>query len=135
MALAFPAAVPEIPVSNLDGALRYYTGCLGFTFDFGGGEAGIAGLSRGQCRIFLTDWSYRESNGIPRQSIIWLNLGNRDEVNELFNEWTQLGARLLSAPDAKPWNLDEFTAADPDNNEVRVFYDLRPSDNATGLVR
>jgi hypothetical protein len=132
MTPAFPAAVPEIPVGNLDEAVRYYTECFGFTFDFGGSEGGIAGLSRGQCRVFLTDWANRQFTGVPRRSIIWLNLGNRDEVNELFGEWTRRGVRLFSAPEVKPWNLYEFTAADPDENEVRVFHDLQPSGDARG---
>ena len=33
-------------------------------------------------------------------------------------------AILLSEPESKPWGLHEFTAADPDGNRFRVFYDF-----------
>ena len=31
---------------------------------------------------------------------------------------------LRSTPEAKPWKLYEFTAADGDGNDFRVFYDF-----------
>ena len=121
---AFPGAVPEIPVGNIDRTCEYYVRCLGFTLDWGGGPGGIAGLSRGQSRIFLTDPAFREMYGNQGPVLIWLNLGNRQEVDELHSEWTQREARIVSPPAAKPWNLYEFTAADPDGNLLRVFYDF-----------
>ena len=41
MKLEFPAAVPEIPVSDIDEALAYYRTCLGFSLDWGPGELGL----------------------------------------------------------------------------------------------
>jgi hypothetical protein len=35
-----------------------------------------------------------------------------------------LGARVVSEPESKPWNLHEFTAMDLDGNLLRVFYDF-----------
>ena len=121
---AFPGAVPEIPVGNIDRSCEYYVRCLGFTLDWGAGPGGIAGISRGQSRIFLTDPAFREMYGNQGPVLIWLNLGNRQEVDELHSEWSQRHARIVSAPDAKPWKLYEFTAADPDGNLLRVFYDF-----------
>jgi len=37
----FPAAVPEIPVTDMNAALNYYQGKLGFNIDWGGVEGGI----------------------------------------------------------------------------------------------
>lgn len=42
----FPAAVPEIPVTDLTAALNYYEGKLGFNIDGGGADGGIAGISK-----------------------------------------------------------------------------------------
>ena len=39
----FPAAVPEIPVSDIDRAVDYYQNHLGFKKDWGGADGGIAG--------------------------------------------------------------------------------------------
>ena len=119
----FPSAVPEIPVNNLGLAAAYYEKCLGFHRDWG--EEGIGQVSRGNCRIFLTDHAFREQNrtaGGP--VVIWLNLNSKKEVDELYEEWNKGGARIVSRPESKPWNLHEFTAADADGNRLRVFYDF-----------
>jgi predicted lactoylglutathione lyase len=74
--------------------------------------------------FFLTDPAFREMYGNPRAALIWLNLENRQEVEELHSEWSQRQARIVSPPEAKPWKLYEFTASDPDGNLLRVFYDF-----------
>ena len=56
----FPGAVPEVPVNNLRQAAAYYENCLGFHKDWG--QEGIGQVSRGNCRIFLTDQAFREQN-------------------------------------------------------------------------
>jgi catechol 2,3-dioxygenase-like lactoylglutathione lyase family enzyme len=63
MTREFPAAVPEIPVSDINKAADYYKNNLGFTLDWGGEDGGIAGISKGQCRMFLTNPAFRESHG------------------------------------------------------------------------
>ena len=61
----FPGAVPEIPVSNINEAVAYYQNNLGFTLDWGGEELGLAGISKGNCRIFLADREFRNVYGNP----------------------------------------------------------------------
>ncbi|MDQ3220438.1 MAG: hypothetical protein M3Q26_06790 [Acidobacteriota bacterium] len=56
----FPGAVPEIPVTDMNKATAYYESKLGFNIDWGGAEAGIAGISKGHCRMFLTNRDFRE---------------------------------------------------------------------------
>jgi uncharacterized glyoxalase superfamily protein PhnB len=120
----FPAAVPEIPVTDMDQALDYYRDKLGFNIDWGGAGGGIAGISKGQCRVFLTDSDFRKHHGNAPPVMIWLNLDSKQEVNELYQIWNAAGARIISAPQSKPWKLHEFTAADLDGNLFRVFYDF-----------
>jgi predicted lactoylglutathione lyase len=120
----FPGAVPEIPVKDIDEAAAYYVRNLGFVLDWGGEDGGIAGISRGQCRIFLTNPVFRQTYGNDGPVLIWLNLANREEVNELHSQWSAGQARILSPPESKPWKLHEFTAADLDGNLIRVFYDF-----------
>jgi predicted lactoylglutathione lyase len=120
----FPQAVPEIPVSDINAAVRYYEEHLGFNIDWIGNHSEIAGISRGDCRIFLTHPALREEPGTVHPVRIWLNLNNRDEVNQLHGEWSKSQANIVSPPEAKPWKLYEFTAADPDGNLFRVFYDF-----------
>ena len=52
MKSAFPVAVPEIPVKDINEAAAYYASNLGFTLDWGGEELGLAGISNGNCRMF-----------------------------------------------------------------------------------
>ena len=120
----FPPAVPEIPVSGIAAAAAYYRDRLGFVFDWGGEELGLAGISKGSCRIFLASAAYRESRGNVGPSSIWLNLGSPQEVDELHRAWSAAGARIVSVPESKPWGLHEFTAADLDGNLLRVFHDF-----------
>jgi uncharacterized glyoxalase superfamily protein PhnB len=120
----FTSPVPEIPVENVREAAAYYEKCLGFTRDWG--EEAIGQVSRGTCRLFLTDRAFREGNGNPLKPpvTLWLNLDNRKEVDELHAEWNNRGARIISPPESKPWHLHEFLAADRDGNLFRVFYDF-----------
>lgn len=120
----FPAAVPEIPVTDMDQALDYYRRKLGFDIDWGGSDGGIAGISKGHCRMFLTDRDFREHHGNAPPVMTWLNLDSKEEVDELYDIWNSGGARIISPAESKPWKLHEFTASDLDGNLFRVFYDF-----------
>lgn len=120
----FPAAVPEVPVSDINAAAAYYTSALGFTLDWGGDGADIAGISQGRCRLFLSNPAFRKAHGNSAPVLIWFNLNSRDEVDELYRRWSDKAAKIVSPPESKPWKLHEFTAADLDGNVLRVFYDF-----------
>ena len=59
----FPGPVPEIPVRSIDAAAAYYRDHLGFTLDWGGEELGLAGISKGHCRMVLANDQYRKQYG------------------------------------------------------------------------
>lgn len=120
----FPPAVPEIPVSDIRQAVAYYRNNLGFHLDWGGEEGGIAGVSKGQCRLFLTNAPFRAGHGNAPPVLVWLNLNSKAEVDALYLAWKQTGARIISPPEDKPWKLREFTVLDLDGNFFRVFYDF-----------
>lgn len=120
----FPAAVPEIPVSNVEKAAEYYVNVLGFGLDWGNDAGGIGGISQGDCRVFLTNAPFRESYATCGPVMVWLNLNSKEEVDELYCRWQQAGAKIVSEPEDKPWHLREFRVADPDGNQLRVFYDF-----------
>jgi predicted lactoylglutathione lyase len=124
MRLELPGAVPEIPVTDMKAAAAYYQNKLGFTIDWGGEELGLAGISKGNCRIFLANSVYRKQYGNVGPALIWLNLDSKDEVNDLYKLWSRSEAKLLSEPESKPWGLHEFMAKDLDGNLFRVFYDF-----------
>lgn len=120
----FPAAVPEIPVTDMTQALDYYQRQLGFNVDWGGPDGGIAGISNGHCRMFLTDRGFRRHHGNGPPVMIWLNLDSKEEVEDLYRIWNARGARIISPPESKPWKLHEFTTSDLDGNLFRIFYDF-----------
>jgi len=95
----FPGAVPEIPVSDITAAATY-------------------------CRLFLASPLFRNERGNVSPVVMWLNLSSKAEVDDLHQAWRATNAILLSAPESKSWGLHEFTAADPDGNLFRVFYDF-----------
>ena len=119
-----PGAVPEIPVSDVAAAAEYYRDKLGFTIDWIAADIELAGISRDDCRLFLAGPRFREERGNASPVIVWLNLQSKGDVDELHRAWRSTDAILLSEPESKPWGLHEFTAADPDGNRFRVFYDF-----------
>jgi uncharacterized glyoxalase superfamily protein PhnB len=120
----FPQAIPEIPGSNVDKAAEYYVNVLGFSLDWGNENGGIGGISQGDCRMFLTNAAFRGVGGPKGPVIVWLNLDNKRDVDELFERWKQAGAKIVEAVEDKPWKLREFRIADLDGNQLRVFYDF-----------
>jgi uncharacterized glyoxalase superfamily protein PhnB len=128
----FPGAVPEIPVAEIAAATAYYQRCLGFTLDWADEQLGLAGISKGNCRIFLANQEFRRRYGNVGPTLAWLNLDSKEEVDELYRAWSAANARLMSAPESKPWGLHEFTAADLDGNLFRVFYDFATPERAKG---
>ncbi len=124
MNLELPGAVPEIPVRDINEAAAYYENNLGFTVDWGGEELGLAGISKGNCRMCLANSDYRKERRNVGPVLIWLNLQSKDEVNDLYRLWSRSKAQLISEPESKPWGLHEFMAKDPDGNLFRVFHDF-----------
>ena len=119
----FPPVCPEVPVASL-AVLEHYRDKLGFTIDWSDEQLGLAGLSRGDTRIFMSTAEYRKAMGNQPPVVLWLNLASRAEVDALYQQWTEAGARTEAPPQAKPYKLYEFLAPDPDGNVFRVFYDF-----------
>ena len=128
--MEFPGPVPEIPVRDITAAAAHYQDSLGFTLDWGGDELGLAGISRGGCRLFLANEEHRKTHGTVGPTLTWLNLDSKQAVDELYLAWSASHARLRSKPESKPWGLYEFTVADLDGNLFRVFYDFTTPERA-----
>ena len=70
--MQFPSVCPEIPVSSLTPALAYYRDQLGFNIDWSDEQLGLACLSRGDTRMFMTNAAYRSVLGIQGPIVLWL---------------------------------------------------------------
>ena len=119
-----PGAVPEIPVADLSAATTYYRDNLSFSLDWVAADIALAGISRDQCRLFLSGPPFRNPRGKIGAVVTWLNLSSIADVDDLYHAWRATNAILLSAPESTSYGLHEFTAADPDGNLFRVFYDV-----------
>ena len=119
-----PGAVPEIPVSDISAATTYYRDNLSFSLDWVAADIALAGISRDNCRLFLAGPPFRKERGNVSPVLTWLNLSSKADVDDLHQAWRATNAILLSPPESKSWGLHEFTAADPDGNLFRVFYDF-----------
>ena len=86
----FPPVCPEVPVATL-AALEYYRDKLGFTIDWSDEQLGLAGLSRGDTRIFMSSAEYRAAIGNQPGIVLWLNLASRAEVDALHEQWRRPG--------------------------------------------
>lgn len=122
--MRFPAVCPEVPVDDLAGSIAYYRDRLGFTLDWSDANLGLAGISRGDSRLFLADAGYRSALGNRGPGLLWINLASREEVDALHAQWRDAGAQITSPPTAQPWQLYEFFAEDLDGNILRIFYDF-----------
>jgi predicted lactoylglutathione lyase len=123
--MQFPSVCPEIPVADLNAALACYRDQLGFNIDWSETQLGLACVSRGDTRMFMSTADYRSVLGIRGPIVLWLNLSSRAEVDALHGEWAAAGARITDPPAARPYNkLYEFFAQDIDGNYFRVFYDF-----------
>lgn len=122
--MQFPPICPEVPVASLAPALAYYRDQLGFTVDWSDEDLGLAGLSRGDTRIFMGAAHFRSHFGTRGPIVLWLNLSSRAEVDTLHAQWVASGANITSSPAPKDYKLYEFFAQDVDGNMFRVFYDF-----------
>jgi uncharacterized glyoxalase superfamily protein PhnB len=71
----------------------------------------IAGISQGECRMFWTNAWFRTDHGPRGPVVVWLNLDSEQQVDDLFQRWTDRGATIVEPVDDKPWKLREFRVA------------------------
>jgi|SRR5579859_5326984 len=121
---------PNLLVTDLDGSLRFYAERLGFHvgwhwsdrrgrfFDKGEdaepGEPGTAIVSRDGVQLLLT-----QLDG-PRGTWLLFDVPTADQVDALFQEWTERGAVITEPPSLRPWGVYEMRLADPDGHVLRV---------------
>jgi predicted lactoylglutathione lyase len=120
--MKLPAPVPELPVSDVHVAGKFYARQMGFSVDWEY-EDSLAGISRDDARLFLRRRTPEEARERYRV-LVWLNMGSTAEVDQLHAEWSERGVLIVEDLRTTPYDLREFTAQDPDGNRFRVFYDM-----------
>lgn len=104
--------IPVLPVKDLALSIDFYTGTLGFSLDWGGGDGSrICSVSRDGCSIMLSEGL---TTGTSPQSL-WMGL----EDATLFETWKELGVKVNQAPKNWTWAL-EMKFEDIDGNILWV---------------
>ncbi|MEM6678548.1 MAG: VOC family protein [Pseudomonadota bacterium] len=129
---AMRSAVPAMPVSDIEAALRFYEGVLGMAVSFR--EEGFVLLQCDTVEITLWlagDKSWREGrDGPPLQSGAESFLAGtascRVHVTDVADFHARCGAAEALHPNGplgdRPWGMREFAALDPDGN-LLTFYE------------
>lgn len=107
---------PQLPVSDVAEAQRYYRDVLGFRIDFTRDDFGA--VRCGGAEIFLQR-SERPQPGT------WCCV-RVDDADALYAIYRERGAEIVEKIDSKPWGMREFTIRDPNGHYFRIGHSTRP---------
>lgn len=102
---------PVFQVSDLDSALKYYIGVLGFSEDFRFGD--YAGVKLGNAALHLSGHSINDRPVGGGTAYIFC-----DEVDSYYADIESKGASLKSKPRNYEYGMRDFAAVDPDGNHI-----------------
>ena len=105
----FENSIPILRVSDMKASLHYYVEALGFRKGEWG-DANFTSVGRDAAGIYLC----QGSQGSPAT---WIWIGVQD-VQALYEEYRQKGAKIRHAPRNYPWAL-EMHVEDPDGHVIR----------------
>lgn len=112
------SAVPILRVENLDASVAYYIERLGFELQWRWEP--LASVGRGRTSIMLSEGD----QGQPG-TWVWIAAG---DVDELYAELIQRGARVRHPPTNYPWGSRECQVTDPDGHVLRFGAGSRAGD-------
>ena len=105
------ALIPIFYVADVDAAERYYIEILQFTRAFR--YETYVGLRIGPCELHITDPG--EPRQVPGTGSAYLICG---EVDAYFDGLENVGARLKSKPENRPYGMRDFATFDLDGNQL-----------------
>ena len=104
--------IPILNVSDFQASVKYYTEKLGFTKAWDWGNPPTFGcVTRDKIEIFFC----LRGQG---QSGTWHSIFVND-VDALFTELKERGAKIVMPPKDEPWGVREFHVEDPDGHTFR----------------
>ncbi|GAA3433172.1 VOC family protein [Kutzneria kofuensis] len=121
------ACRPNLLVDSVAVSLRFYAEVLGFRIgwrwsdpearfldDDEPDQPGTALVGRDGVQILLTQ------NPGEHTTRLHLDVHTAEQVDGLFQEWADRGARVAEPPVVRPWGMYEMRLHDPDGNVLRV---------------
>lgn len=122
------ACRPILAVNNVATSIRYYRDVLRFTpgcawsdkthsflDDDDYSAASFALVSRGSVQIMLA-----ETGQGARGTWLHLDVQTADDIDKLFQEWSNNAANIIEAPAVRPWGMYEMRVEDLDHHVFRV---------------
>jgi catechol 2,3-dioxygenase-like lactoylglutathione lyase family enzyme len=109
-----------LAVKDLKIETDYYIGKLGFDRDFT--APGWEFLSFGDFKVMLGECS-DEMTAEATGNHSWYAHALIENVDEVYHEFRELGATILSSIENKPWGIREFCVVTPDGHRI-VFGQL-----------
>ena len=116
MTLGVRAAVPVLPVQDLDRSLAWYER-LGFVVRARFDSYAICDLDGVELHLVTFDVAY------PPESLSGAYL-RVDDADEVFARWTVLGAPVVAPPEDQSYGVREWATEDPDGNLWRIASSL-----------
>lgn len=110
--------IPILRVERLDTSVSYYLEHLGFSLQWRAG--GMASVARDRTSLMLCE-------GDQGHAGTWVWIAATD-VDALYAELRDRGARLRHAPANYPWGSRECQVTDPDGHVLRFGADLKPGE-------
>lgn len=101
--------IPLLIVSDIPGAVDYYTSKLGFTHVFTWGEPPeIAGVNLGEVSVHLYE-------GDPQQNSVYFVVNDADKMHAYH---VSQGVKVLFPPEDRPYELRDYAIRDPWGNKL-----------------
>jgi predicted enzyme related to lactoylglutathione lyase len=110
--------VPELPVSDVEGAQAYYRDVLGFNIGWLDPSKDIGAVSRGDVSIF-----FRRRQPPFEPAVHWVFA---PDVDATYAELRSFGANIVDPIAVKPWGLRQFTVEDQDRNRFYFHCENEP---------
>jgi uncharacterized glyoxalase superfamily protein PhnB len=121
---AFHGVTPILNVKSVPKAISFYVDQLGFSKRWDWGDPATFGcVERDKVSIFVCEAAQGRSG-------TWVMIF-LDSVDELYDEYTRRGVKILQRPTNMPWGTREMNVEDPDGHHIRFGSDSTgPSDPA-----
>ena|SRR5688572_5214537 len=109
----FGRVAPAVPVADVQRALRFYEGALGFSVTFtNGNPVSFAAIRQGGAELHLSVQPQKAGSSHAHIMV--------DDLDAVYERLVQAGASIRQSPKVQEWGLRDMVVADPDGNTLEI---------------
>ena len=125
-AMKIEQLVPQLRTTDLERAIHFYTGKLGFVLAFRHQDF-YAGVSSGgrMIHLKLVDDPDPGIDFVRRGHHLHVHVGVRD-IHAAFRQVQEAGVKIIEGISDRPWGMTEFVIEDPDGHTL--YFGSAPAD-------